>query len=364
MPALTLPPSIARTTTGLDQVLTALALDPGLTTALMSARQASKEAATLEGIAAAAALNQLIVEAVNATGVARDGLLSADDIVAVNRFIRADAERLSRFTAAHGDDANGVETGYHLIQGNGGVLQFDGLNFANRVMDGIYHIGFTIENGRFVNEDGDANVRVDEVASWLNFLLLGSNAVVGTAGNDTYTAGPSDAIFANADIDIVRMGAGNDRVRASAGNDVLYGEDGDDALAGDAGDDLVVGGAGNDSLEAGLGRDTLDGGAGRDLLRLEADGTPDLVIIRPGDTGRAIGTADVIAGFEAGIDKLDLRGFAGLAFSTSANFSGRGPEVLFVANRLLIDVDGDRQLDALISFQGLTAITANDLILG
>lgn len=38
-------------------------------------------------------------------------------------------------------------------------------------MDGIYHIGFDTKWDRFVNEDGNANARVETVTYWLNELL-------------------------------------------------------------------------------------------------------------------------------------------------------------------------------------------------
>ena len=34
-----------------------------------------------------------------------------------------------------------------------------------------YHIGFQIVDGRFRNEDGDANATVSDVADWLNYFL-------------------------------------------------------------------------------------------------------------------------------------------------------------------------------------------------
>lgn len=364
MGTITIPTTIARTQTGLDQILTILAADPGLNTAVWAGAQARKEAQTLGGIKAAAAMNELIANAIIATESVKDGLITPDDVVKISEWIRADPARLADFTAAHGDDENGVETGYHLIQGNGGAIQYDGLNFANRVVDGLYHIGFEVQNGRFVNEDGNANVSVSQVASWLNYFYLGKSEIVGTAGNDVYNAGQSDALFKNAEASIIRGFAGNDLVRAGSGDDMIYGDDGNDRLEGQEGDDKIYGGLGNDQLVGGVGRDLLDAGAGRDLITLEADGAKDVVLIRPGDTGKSLGAADVIAGFEAGIDKLDLSGFGKLDFSTAGSFSGKGPEAVFRANALWIDSNGDKALDAVISFQGLVTLSANDLIFG
>ncbi|MDQ5904861.1 MAG: hypothetical protein QG672_2455, partial [Pseudomonadota bacterium] len=38
--------------------------------------------------------------------------------------------------------------------------------------DGMYHFGFEIENGRFENEDGDANATLEDVADWMNYFFV------------------------------------------------------------------------------------------------------------------------------------------------------------------------------------------------
>jgi Ca2+-binding RTX toxin-like protein len=364
MPALSVPSTITLTGTGLDRILDILAADPGLTVGMSAAGTARKQTATAKGLEAAGAMNRLISDAITATGVASDGLFSADDVLKINSWIRADAARLATFTQAHGDDEGGVETGYHLIQGNGAVIQYDGLNFANRVVDGLYHIGFEVKGTRFVNEDGNANATIAEVASWLNYAYLGKNDVVGTAGDDRYTAGQSDALFKGAEVDIYRGYAGNDVARTGAGNDILYGDEGNDALFGEAGDDRLLGGGGNDQLEGGAGSDVLDGGLGRDKYVLDADGAQDILIFRPGDTGKTFGTADIVTGFESGVDKIDLTAFGKLSFQEGAAFSGKGGEALFVANTLFIDRNGDKMADAVVAFQGLTTLSSSSFIFG
>jgi hypothetical protein len=60
---------------------------------------------------------------------------------------------------------------------------------VNTVADGIYHLGFTIDSNRLLNEDGNKNAAVSDVATWLNSLLatdlangsLNSVALVGQA---------------------------------------------------------------------------------------------------------------------------------------------------------------------------------------
>lgn len=59
------------------------------------------------------------------------------------------------FLAAHGNDENGVETGFHLIQGNRGAKFLLDESTVSTVMDGFYHIGFDTKWDHFVNEDGN-----------------------------------------------------------------------------------------------------------------------------------------------------------------------------------------------------------------
>jgi hypothetical protein len=120
-------------------------------------------AADIDGGAGAAnALNALILEGIAATGAMADSWITSTDLEAINAWLRADPMRLARFIELHGDDENGSETGYHLVQNDGANTNYFGQNLVNTVADGIYHIGFTIENGRFLNEDGDANATLAE----------------------------------------------------------------------------------------------------------------------------------------------------------------------------------------------------------
>ncbi|MBD3765572.1 MAG: calcium-binding protein [Rhodobacterales bacterium] len=86
-------------------------------------------------------------------------------------------------------------------------------------------------------------------------------------------------------------GSGNDSLRGDARADLILGAAGNDTLIGDAGDDILVDGTGSDRLE---------GGAGADLYVLQADGG-----------------ADTIAGFEPGVDRIDLSGW-GPVYSLAA----------------------------------------------
>ena len=83
---------------------------------------------------------------------------------------------------------------------------------------------------------------------------------------------------------------------ASGQTDTLNGHNGNDLLYSGRGEDILNGGIGNDVIEGNLGADTMDGGAGNDLFRY--------VLNDAGDLDKLGG--DVIAGFEAGKDKIDL----------------------------------------------------------
>ncbi len=106
---------------------------------------------------------------VKANGGAVGGI-SVDDVLAINAYIRANPQLLSDFTAYHGDDEDGEETGFHLIQNDGSESRLFQRNAINTVLDGIFHIGFEVRDGRFVNEDGNANARLSDVADWLTYF--------------------------------------------------------------------------------------------------------------------------------------------------------------------------------------------------
>jgi Ca2+-binding RTX toxin-like protein len=412
---------IAQTHTHLDSVLEAIMVDAGLNPAGNVARHAQ----TVEGAKAASGITQLINDALKATGVAKDGNISVEDVIKINAYIRADAGRLADFIRLHGDDEGGVETGFHLIQGDGGTTQFRGQNFVNTVLDGIFHIGFQIENGRFLNEDGDANATLVDVANWLNAFVLGNNNVNGGDGDDVLTSGKSSAIFSQYDNEVFHAGAGNDTVNAGAGNDVayggtgndtlngedgndkLYGEDGDDTLNGGAGNDELEGGAGNDTLNGGTGNDELDGGAGNDVLNggdgndglkggdgndvlnggagndklsggsgsdvltggagadkidLGNDSAQDTIVFRLGDSGTTNGQIDDVKNFHHGEDKIDLSSFTGMHFAGAKFSATGGAEVIYKNGDMMIDANGDGKVDMTVHFDGHANLSATDFI--
>ncbi len=246
------------------------------------------------GAAAAILMNEVIMTAIEATGVNEDGRLTPDDLRAISDYIRADPALYAQFVEGHGDDEGSEETGFHLVQGDGGAYRFQGRDFIDTVADAIYHVGFTYQDGRFRNEDGNANETVDDVAGWMNYFVNGENVVYGTNGSETLNSGDysfdldaaadeifeagggDDKVWAGDGNDTVYGGNGNDTAGGGTGNDTLYGEKGDDALWGEEGRDRLIGGEGNDRLGGGDGNDLLRGDAGND--RISGDAGHDRIV--------------------------------------------------------------------------------------
>lgn len=123
---------------------------------------------------------------------------------------------------------------------------------------------------------------------------------IGTLQDIDGTEG-ADRLRGTSEDDRIDADAGNDRVKGGGGNDDVRGEDGDDILFGDGGRDEVRGGDGNDRLDGGNGSDSLRGEDGDDVIRTGAG--RDIVQYETGDDN------DVVADFEDGRDRLDLRDF-------------------------------------------------------
>ena len=263
---------VGTTGTGLDKLIQIIGEDVGLRNNI-SATQIR------EGAAAADKLNHIIVDAINATGAMDDGHITVAETYDLSAWIRAN--QLSAFTAAHGDDANMIETGFHKIQGDHGASYLLGDSAIDTVMDGIYHIGFDTQWDRFVNEDGNANARVETVTYWLNELLgttplpspgPGTSPLLGSASapNVTVSDGLNSKLATGAKMLVLKGLAVNGT--GNTGDNTLVGNEQANMLDGGAGNDTLNGGAGNDSLIGGSGKDTLAGGAGDDSYWIDNPG--------------------------------------------------------------------------------------------
>lgn len=155
---------VGTTGTGLDLIVNIITEDDGLANKISTSD-------IRDGALAADAINQINVDGIIDLGLANDGAISSFDVLAINDYIQSSAEIYASFVELHGNDEGNVETGYQLVQGDGGATHLFDENAINTVGDGIYHIGFDVERGRFVNEDGDRNASVSTLAGWLSDLL-------------------------------------------------------------------------------------------------------------------------------------------------------------------------------------------------
>jgi Ca2+-binding RTX toxin-like protein len=281
------------------------------------------------GVAAGKKMDEVIVDAILKIGAMNDGIITPDEVRRISDAIRADAAQYAKFIDGHGDDEGDQETGFHLVQNDGGTLMFQGRKFVDTVADAIYHIGFTYDATRFVNEDGDQNEEVDDITGWLNYFLTGVNRVFGTAAadelysgeysaqfaaarNETFTGGGGDdAIWAGDGNDTVYGGIGNDRSGGGTGADRMLGEDGDDDLYGETGNDWIYGGAGIDDLGGGDGDDRLWGDAGSDSIgggngndSIDGGSEDDTIWGEAGNDGLIGGTGNDRMGGGSGFDTL------------------------------------------------------------
>ena len=148
----------------------------------------------------------------------------------------------------------------------------------------------------------------------------------------------------------------DNRMEGSYGIDTINGGDGADLIVGGGGADVLNGDAGNDVIEGQIGADTINGGAGNDLIRYLLDDPDDL-----GTLG-----GDLIIGFEAGKDKIDLYDlFVDFEISVE-DVIGSGFLELEVSNGdTLLRFDKDGGADSFVTLatlQGVTDVTLADVI--
>ena len=329
---------VGTTGTALDALVQMIGEDEGLKANISDAQIRA-------GAAAADHINHMIIDAVQATGALDDGHITTAETYDISDWIRAHDD--AAFVAAHGNDETGLETGFHLVQGDGGTSYLFGEDAVNTVMDQIYHIGFATEGDRFLNEDGDINQRVEVVGDWLNRLLGDGASASGGGGGTVVTplgsaAQPNiivqsglNATLGDGAVNLTLMGTasngtGNADGNTLSGNDfanLLDGRGGDDVLRGGAGDDTLIGGAGNDTMTGGVGNDVYWVDSARDVIR-ESSGTGggiDTVMV----TGDALGRYVAATGIEwikTGPTNLDAT-ITGNALDNTIE-TGRGADVI------------------------------------
>lgn len=158
--------------TGLDQIVTLVNTDPGLKKRL-TIKDPTKRILQSDidtGAKAADDMNKIIIEKIKERGLANDGRINTADARDLNDAIYK--SYATQWKALHGDDANGVETGYHLVQNDGATTKWFNKNAVDKVADGIYHLGFeSSRKNRLLNEDGNDNATYKNVGEWLTSLL-------------------------------------------------------------------------------------------------------------------------------------------------------------------------------------------------
>jgi Ca2+-binding RTX toxin-like protein len=241
-----------------------------------------------------------------------------------------------------GNDAQNTlngETGNDTLTGNGGSDVLNGGDGADNMAGGTGNDTYYVDNASDVvtEKTGEGTDRVKAGVDWTlganleNLSLTGSSSINGT-GN-------------------------------SLANNI-HGNDGANTLNGGAGVDSLVGGGGDDTLIGGAGRDTLIGGAGNDTF-----------VFRDGDLGATTATADRIADFASGADKIDLsRIDADVSLAGNQDFTFVGTNAFtHTAGELRYeqiggntyvsgDTNGDGIADFMIKLDGSHALTGTDLV--
>ena len=343
------------TGTGLDKIVDIIKIDPGLA--------ANTKAADInEGARFANEFNKIIVTAITTTNAMSDGWITETDIRAMNAWIRADANRLATWTLLHGDDENGEETGYHLVQNDGANTNYFGQNLVNTVADGIYHLGFEIKGNNVLNEDGNNNASLTDLASWINYFYKGNALIYGSDNAETVN-GTDDA-------EEIEARNGNDTINAGAGHDFVNGGWGADTILGGIGDDIIVGAGDDDTVNGQEGADTYlitgnvaggwtsfqgfdtyadTGKTGKDTIKAQGDGNVDI----------GVRNFDVASGVEI-IDASGAKGTVRLLGNDQANVLDLRNITIIGSNLLLDGGYGDDTIYGTAGTDTLIAGGGND----
>ncbi|MBW4468255.1 MAG: hypothetical protein KME07_22745 [Pegethrix bostrychoides GSE-TBD4-15B] len=177
----------------------------------------------------------------------------------------------------------------------------------------------------------------------------GDDQIWGLNGNDVINGNlGEDAIYGGRQNDAIDGGLGADELYGESGNDILDGGADDDFLSGGEGKDILIGDSGNDFLLGGTGSDLLQGGSGEDIL--SGQGGADIYRWTARDF--SLSEIDQVIGFEAGTDRLSIRGFT------------FAPERITTVGKVTqFNVDGDAAPDLAVKFVGRpVSLTAADFV--
>ena len=299
------------------------------------------------------------------------GSLSFRGAISVNLVVGA---------ALSGDDPNPVRALEQSGAGNGLIDVFYTVQGGNTwLLTDVNDNGVLDATDTAIQFNGVHAFTEADFTARTNFVIAGTNKsdnLAGTEGDDIlFGLVKNDSIFGLGGNDDIYGGAGNDLLDGGAGFNNLYGDAGNDTLTlkdsdlggsayGGEGNDLLIGsdttfssldgGAGNDTLRAGSagaylldfdgGNDQLMGGAGDDVFFGGAGA--DLFVFGATWTSE-FGYQDVIADFEDGLDKIDLRG-SGLTFADLAiDDSGYSAIITSTAGRIEVTLVGQPSAGAI-----------------
>jgi hypothetical protein len=321
-------------------------------------------------------------------------------------------------------DGSFVVTWSDLSQGVGGAT---GDNSGYAIKAQVFGVS-SVSTGVTITGTAAANIiDATHTPGGQPFPTEHADTISGLGGNDTiHGLGGNDVIVGGAGSDTLHGDAGNDSLNGGNGNDTLYGDAGNDTLNGAAGADAMNGGDGNDLYyidnagdtvtdssgvdtayaahdhtlgngverlyarsDAGLalggngaanviagrgGNDVITGGAGRDVMA-GGGGADRFVFVALSDSTVG-GGRDLINGFVAGTDKIDLAGidantglandqaFALIGSGAFSHTAGELQAKAFGANTLISgDVDGNGRADFHILLSGSVALQATDFLL-
>ncbi len=242
--------------------------------------------------------------------------------------------------------------GFDSILGGSGALTVNGAGAAtifagsgSTEFDGAGGTGVILAST--VAGAGDTNVyggagSVTAYGGSGNFAAYG-----GQSGNNVLVSGSGNASLVgggNNDL-LVASGAGTTTLVASDGNTTLFGggASGTTNYFLGAGNDQVVAGTGNEYIQFGTGQSTVFGSTGNDVYGIQDS---------------AGGSTNLIVGFNAASDYLELQGFGSSV--TAASFLAN--DVTTVNGSTFVSLQTTGGTDV-FDFYGVTNITAANLIL-
>ena len=250
---------------------------------------------------------------------------------------------------------NLVYTGTSAFAGNGNTLANSIAGGAgNDLLNGGAGIdtmtGFSGNDSYIVDNVGD--VVVEAVNGGID--LINSSATINTLAANVENLLLTGASAINGSGNVL-----NNSITGNTAANALYGMAGNDILSGGAGNDILNGGDGNDRLIGGAGKDSLTGGAGIDVFYFG----------NIADIGKAT-TADVIADFQVGVDKMDLSlidantmltGDQAFKYIGTGAFTAAGQLRFDVATHVLSgDVNGDKIADFSILLPTINVLSQLD----